>query len=299
MRASIRGSPCRRRRARLAWVGKRAAVPRGHSRRRVALDAVVGAHDGQRRLVRVRGSGPRRRAAAGRARRRSAASRSTRCALSRRCSTVFRRRRGARRARRAASGRRPATHVGDRLAHRLAVRLAYRRLVVGRRIDPDRDEHDHLGASPRSGPSATASSTPCAIPSWAAPHVIVWWRSSATSTCSSSASSATRPYSPAPGRRRRGTACGPGAGRRAWPTAAAAVGRASPREDDVDVAAVRDLAAPALADPAVQVLPHAPSSRSSTTRSASPARIRSNASATASSGSRCETSRSSGSRPRR
>ena len=65
----------------------------------------------------------------------------------------------------------------QRLEHPLARGEAKRGLVVGGRVDPDRDEHDQL-LRRLDEPSATASSTPCAIPSCAAPHVIVWWCSS-------------------------------------------------------------------------------------------------------------------------
>ena len=84
--------------------------------------------------------------------------------------------RGARRARAAAAGSRPSTHTPSafRIAARLASRTAVSSSAAGSIQTATRTTRSPLASI---SPSATASSTPWPMPSWAAPHVIVWCRS--------------------------------------------------------------------------------------------------------------------------
>ena len=120
-------------------------------------------------------------------------------------------------------------------------------LVVGLRIDPDATSTITSAASSASSrPSATASSTPCAMPSWAAPQARRSWRSSSIVTLLTKIV-AGRTGVPAPeaGEERQVTRprAGHHGGRRRRR------GRAAPGQHQVDVASVRHLAGPGLADP--------------------------------------------------
>ena len=205
---------------------------------RVALDPVVGAARSRRSPPGTCAArDPRLRRTAGRAGSGSDASRSPRCASTRRRRTGCAARRAARRARAAAAGSRPSTHTPIAFRVGGAVRLAHGRLVVGRagRPRPRRGRAGRPVASSR--PSATASSTPWPIPSCAAPHVIVWWRSSsAVALFIISVGGQTGSYS-CLGRRRRSTSTGvwPGAGCASMRDRGGRSRAPAAREHDVDV----------------------------------------------------------------
>ena len=183
---------------------------------RVALDAVVGADDHDRRvLVTSAARGPRRRGTAARAGSDTAASRSTRSSLAgveripERVAALDERGRR----RRVAS----LDAHADRLARRRAVRFAER---PSRRRPPRRPRPRRARGGRRS-PRAARRRRRRARPgrSRAARRPTSWSGAAprARSPCSSSASAATPARTrPASGRRTRAPACGPGWDGRAW-----------------------------------------------------------------------------------
>ena len=223
---------------------------------RVARRAVVGAHDHERRLAAGRAArDPTRRGTADRARRVApdsiAAIRTAsvpgvvrvRAPVSRRSASAQDRPRDRRRQR-----------VGDRgrAWPRGSARLtAVSSCAAGSTQTPRADDDLVRLARRRARPSATASSTPCAIPSCAAPHVI---RPSASARRSWTCCTTTvtgRTTMPGPTHARNGTC--PGAAGRAPPTTAAAVGEPRRASTRLMWLPFGDLARPGLADPAVDV----------------------------------------------
>ena len=93
------------------------------------------------------------------------------------------------------------------------------------------------------------------MPSCAAPHVIVWWRSSvAVALFIISVGGQTGSYCCGVSPTQTRTGVCPGDGWASMEIAAAAVGLPAPGEHDVDVRAVGRDTAPALTDPTVQLV---------------------------------------------